>query len=163
VNALPNISLMTPGQKDAASDLFHLERFVQAQQSCYFQVLHELRRCRKESHWMWFIFPQIQGLGRSSTAEFYAIKSSAEAGAYLDHPVLGPRLLECAETILRCAGKSAEAIFGFPDHLKLRSSMTLFASVSEPNSIFKRVLARYFDGQLDERTIELLKTKARGA
>lgn len=105
---------------------------------------------------MWFVFPQIEGLGSSSTSKFYAIKSVEEARAYLNHPILGPRLLECCEVLLQSSGKSAAEIFAFPDDLKLRSSMTLFACTSDTESVFSRVLARYFDGQPDPRTLELL-------
>ena len=106
---------------------------------------------------MWFIFPQIDGLGRSSTAQCYAIKSTDEAKAYLDHPVLGPRLIECCKVPLQAKGISASDIFGFPDDLKLRSSMTLFASVSLADSVFSQVLGQYFEGQPDPHTLELLK------
>ena len=106
---------------------------------------------------MWFIFPQIDGLGRSSTARFYAIKNANEAKAYLDHPVLGARLMECCKALLQLTGKSASEIFGFPDDLKLCSSMTLFTVVSQPGSPFSRVLDQYFEGQSDSRTLELLK------
>ncbi len=109
---------------------------------------------------MWFIFPQIEGLGYSSTARFYAIKSKDEAKAYLDHPMLGKRLLECSEALLNIKGKSASDIFGYPDDLKLRSSMTLFASVSEPHSVFSQVLQQYFEGQPDQRTLDLLQRSA---
>ncbi len=105
---------------------------------------------------MWFIFPQIDGLGYSSTARFYAIKGKDEAKAYLSHPLLGKRLIECCESLLKIQGKSAAEIFGYPDDLKLRSSMTLLASVSEPDSVFSRVLAQYYGSQPDEQTLELL-------
>jgi len=106
---------------------------------------------------MWFIFPQIDGLGSSSAAKLYGIKSADEAKAYLSHPVLGPRLSECSAVLLRHQGVSASDIFGYPDDLKLRSSMTLFASVSEPDSVFSRVLKQYFEGQPDTRTLEILQ------
>src|SRR5512147_915500 len=141
----------------AAQDLFDLKRFVKAQDADYEEALREIKRGQKRSHWMWFIFPQIDGLGRSSTARFYAIKSADEAKAYLHHPVLGARLIECSKVLLQLQGLSASDIFGFPDDLKLRSSMTLFASVSEPDSVFSRVLGQYFAGQPDSRTLELLK------
>jgi len=120
------------------NDRFDLNRFVEAQEEIYPRALAEIKLSRKRSHWMWFIFPQIDGLGHSSTARLYAIKSKEEAKAYLDHPVLGKRLIECSEALLKIKGKSAEEIFGYPDDLKLRSSMTLFASVSEPDPIFSR-------------------------
>lgn len=139
-------------------DPFDLSRFKNAQERIYASVLTELRSGQKSSHWMWFIFPQVAGLGRSSTAQHYAIKSIAEAQAYLEDPVLGARLLECAEILEGLAGRSASAIFGYPDDLKLRSSLTLFASVAEdPHSVFVRVLEKYFEGEPDERTLELLE------
>lgn len=139
-------------------DPFDLSRFKTAQEKMYSSVLTELRSGRKNSHWMWFIFPQVDGLGRSATAQHYAIKSLAEARAYLKDPVLGARLLECAEELEALEGRTASAIFGYPDDLKLRSSLTLFASVSEdPHSVFVRVLEKYFEGEPDERTLELLE------
>jgi len=139
------------------SDPFDLGRFVAAQADVYAQALSEIKRGRKCSHWIWFIFPQIDGLGTSTTSRFYGIKSADEARAYLSHSVLGPRLTECSEVLLRSAAGSAEEIFGYPDYLKLRSSMTLFASVSGAGSVFEQVLAKYFDGEPDEKTLELLK------
>lgn len=142
-------------------DPFDLSRFIAAQAGVYERALAELKRGEKRSHWMWFIFPQLVGLGRSSTAQFYAIKSINEAKAYLSHPVLGQRLIECSKALLPFKQKSASDIFGFPDDLKLRSSMTLFASASEPDSVFSRVLGQYFEGQADPRTLELLTQGAR--
>jgi uncharacterized protein (DUF1810 family) len=139
------------------TDPFDLSRFVSAQQSIYDQALAELRAGRKRSHWMWFVFPQLAGLGHSPTTERYAIKSVAEARAYLAHPVVGSRLVECSEALLSLQGQSASEIFGDPDDLKLRSSMTLFAHVSEPGSVFSRVLDRYYDGEEDPRTLQLLE------
>ena len=133
-----------------------LTRFLEAQRETYATALSELRRGRKQSHWMWFIFPQIDGLGSSPTARHYAIKSRDEARAYLQHPVLGPRLLECAEAVLAIEARSAREIFGTPDDLKLRSSATLFAAVSPKGSVFERVLDKYFDGQPDQKTLSLL-------
>jgi uncharacterized protein (DUF1810 family) len=153
---------MVEQSEKAEADPFDLERFVKAQEGTYHRTLTELRMARKESHWMWFIFPQIAGLGSSSTARFYAIKSRQEAQAYLGHPILGPRLLECSKALLEHQGKSASEIFDYPDDLKLRSSMTLFYSVSESDSVFARVLAQYYEGQPDERTLELLKTSSSG-
>jgi uncharacterized protein (DUF1810 family) len=141
----------------ANDDPFDLNRFVEAQAGMYDRALAELKRGDKRSHWMWFIFPQIDGLGHSSTAQFFAIKSVDEAKAYLTHAVLGPRLIECSTVLLQLKGLSASDVFGFPDDLKLRSSMTLFASVSEPDSAFSRVLQQYYQGQPDEKTLELLK------
>ncbi|MGH7969631.1 MAG: DUF1810 domain-containing protein [Limisphaerales bacterium] len=135
---------------------FNLIRFLDAQEGIYSQALGEIRAGCKESHWMWFIFPQIDGLGRSSTAKFYAIRSRAEAKAYLEHPILGKRLIECSTALLHISGRSASEILGFPDVLKLRSSMTLFATVSQPDSVFAQVLDRYFAGERDPKTIELL-------
>ena len=137
-------------------DPHDLGRFVNAQNGVYNRALAELRSRRKKSHWMWFIFPQIDGLGHSPTAQHYAIKSRQEARAYLDHPVLDARLTECAETVLAIQGSSASAIFGYPDDLKLRSSMTLFEAVADPESIFARVLDRYHDGERDAKSLQLL-------
>jgi len=141
------------------SDGHDLERFVRAQEGTYDTAVTELRRGRKASHWMWFVFPQIAGLGRSPTAQRYAIRGLDEARAYLGHPVLGPRLRE-ASTILadelpRQPGMTAESIMGGIDALKLRSSMTLFHLASDGSeSVFQRVLDRYFDGELDQATID---------
>ncbi|WP_168582746.1 DUF1810 domain-containing protein [Gephyromycinifex aptenodytis] len=134
-----------------------LERFVTAQDQggTYQQALAEVRRGRKSSHWMWFIYPQIAGLGSSPTAQHYAIHGLEQARAYLAHPVLGPRLLESAQAALEAPGSDARAIFGGIDALKLRSSMTLFASAAPDESVFTAVLDRFFDGP-DPRTQELL-------
>ncbi len=137
-------------------DPFQLARFVAAQEETYDRALRELRRGRKESHWMWYIFPQIDGLGSSSTARRYAIKSADEARAYLSHPILGPRLLQCCQAILAVNGKSASDIFGFPDDMKLRSSMTLFAHVAGSHLEFAQVIEMYFSGHPDDRTIAIL-------
>ena len=145
------------GQAGAGSGSFGLERFVRAQAGIYDQVVAELRGGRKRTHWMWFIFPQIDGLGFSATTKHYAIKSVAEARAYLAHPVLGPRLQECSEVVLAVEGRGVSDIFGYPDDMKLKSSMTLFAQVSGPDSVFVRVLDKYFGGEGDSRTLELLK------
>ena len=142
------------------ADPFNLRRFISAQDPVYSAVRDELRGGRKRTHWMWFIFPQIDGLGFSSTSRHYAIKTKAEAQQYLQHPTLGARLVECAELVLRVQGKSALTIFGSPDDLKLRSSMTLFAAVSEPGSVFERVLGQYFQGQRDAKTLALLEQQA---
>lgn len=133
-----------------------LDRFLEAQSADYSRALTEIRAGRKRSHWMWYVFPQLAGLGFSSTARFYAIKDLAEAKDYLTHPVLGPRLLESMEAVLALEGKTAEEIFGSPDVLKLRSCATLFARVSPPDSVFHRVLGKYYDGIPDEATIRLL-------
>lgn len=135
---------------------FDLERFVQAQEPVYATVLAELRTGRKHSHWMWFIFPQIAGLGRSEMARRYAIASGDEAAAYLAHPLLGARLRECAGIVARHEGLSAEEIFGHPDDLKFRSSMTLFADVAPDEAVFQACIDKYFDGQPDEATLARL-------
>ena len=145
-----------------AGDPFDLARFTSAQEGVYGRALAEVRGGLKRSHWMWFIFPQIEGLGSSPTAEYYAIGSLAEARQYLRHPVLGARLRECAEAVLAVEGRSASEIFGYPDDLKLRSSMTLFARVAEADSVFARVLAKYYGGQQDPMTLGILKDLERG-
>jgi len=137
-----------------ADDLFNLSRFVLAQEPDYARVLAEIRSGRKRSHWMWYIFPQFEGLGSSSTSRHYAIKSRAEAEAYLQHPILGPRLLECCAAALGVEGRSALEIFGFPDDLKLRSCATLFASVAPPGSVFDQLLDQFFRGERDDRTLQ---------
>ncbi len=138
------------------SDILDLDRFVDAQESDYEQALGEIRSGRKRSHWMWYVFPQLEGLGMSSMSRLYSIKSAEEAKAYLRHPILGPRLKECVEAVLGVEGKSAFEIFGSPDDMKLRSCATLFASVSEHGSIFDRLLNKYFAGKRDEKTERLL-------
>jgi uncharacterized protein (DUF1810 family) len=138
------------------NDPHDLIRFAQAQEGHYRQALSEIRAGRKQSHWMWYIFPQFDGLGFSPTSRLYAIKSVAEAGAYLAHPVLGPRLVECCEAAVGVEGRSAAEVFGTPDDLKLRSCATLFAAVSPAGSVFERVLDRYFGGERDEQTLRLM-------
>ena len=138
-------------------DPYDLARFVEAQQGVYPQALAEIRQGRKRTHWMWFIFPQIDGLGVSSTSRRYAIKGPDEARAYLDHRVLGPRLVECIEAVLDLQGRSATEIFGTPDDLKLRSCATLFGSILPPGSAFSRVLQKYFPEGPDGKTLELLR------
>ena len=135
---------------------FDLDRFVDAQAPVYDQVLAELRRGRKTGHWMWFVFPQVAGLGRSDISRHYAIGSMAEARAYLEHPLLGGRLRECAGLVLAVEGTSAEAIFGDVDALKLRSCMTLFGRVAPDEPVFRDVIDRYFEGAPDETTMRLL-------
>lgn len=134
---------------------FDLDRFVRAQEGVYAQVLEELRAGRKRSHWMWFVFPQFDGLGTSEISRRYAIRSLEEARAYLRHPVLGARLVECTRTVNAHDGLSARELFGTPDDRKFRSSMTLFELVSEPGSPFARALDKYFAGERDGRTNEL--------
>jgi uncharacterized protein (DUF1810 family) len=139
------------------NDPFDLGRFVDAQEGVYDGVLTELRNGRKRTHWMWYIFPQVEGLGHSPTSRHYAIRSLTEARQYLRHPVLGRRLVECAEAVLGVDGRSASEIFGYPDDMKLKSSMTLFASVAGEDPVFDRVLEKYFHGQRDERTLRILE------
>jgi uncharacterized protein (DUF1810 family) len=138
-----------------ADDPYHLNRFVQAQKENYEHALAEVRSGRKRTHWMWYIFPQLDGLALSSTAKRYAIKSVEEAQAYVEHPILGPRLLECAEAVMHIEGRSAREIFGSPDDLKLRSCATLFACVLPPGSVFARLLQKYYRGGRDEKTLQL--------
>ncbi len=152
---------MTDAESPRTDDPFHLSRFVQAQQDDFESALAEIGSGRKRTHWMWYIFPQITGLGFSSTAQHYAIKSIAEARAYLDHPVLGPRLRQCAEAAVRVEGRSAREIFGSPDDLKLRSCATLFAMASPPGSVFDRLLEKYYRGERDPRTLRLLNIDRR--
>lgn len=140
-----------------SSGPFHLNRFLEAQEHSYSAALSEIRSGRKKTHWMWFIFPQVAGLGFSSTSVFYAINSLDEARAYLAHPVLGNRLEACCKALLELKGLTAHEIFGSPDDLKLRSSMTLFARVSTRGSVFEQVLARHFGGKPDIHTLQLLK------
>jgi uncharacterized protein (DUF1810 family) len=142
-------------------DPYNLSRFLRAQEDDHQQALSEIMSGRKRTHWMWYIFPQIDGLALSSTAKHYAIKSIEEAKAYLAHPVLGPRLLECAEAVVRVEGRSATEIFGSPDDLKLRSCATLFACVSPPGSVFDRLLGKYYGGGCDGKTLDLLGLSAR--
>ena len=135
-----------------------LDRFLQAQEPVWPRVLAELRAGKKRTHWMWFVFPQIKGLGHSDMAQRYAVQSLAEARAYLAHPVLAARLRECCQILLALESpSSALEVFGTPDDLKLRSCMTLFAKASAPGSVFDAVLQKYFGGQKDERTQALLK------
>ena len=140
-------------------DQYGLERFVRAQDGVYEQACAELRSGRKRTHWMWFIFPQIKGLGSSEMAVRFAISSIEEAKAYLEHPVLGERLRECARIVVAVEGRTAEEIFGYPDDLKFRSSMTLFAKaaeISEEELVFSQALDKYFGGKEDVGTVERL-------
>ncbi|WP_328702556.1 DUF1810 domain-containing protein [Belnapia mucosa] len=137
-------------------DPFDLERFVQAQEPVMAEVRRELGAGRKRTHWMWFIFPQLRALGRSPTAQHYGIASLAEAQAYMAHPVLGPRLVDCADLVRAVRGRSAHEIFGSPDDLKLRSSMTLFAAARPEATVFTDILRLYFEGNPDPLTAELL-------
>ena len=138
------------------SDPDLLARFIEAQEGVYQRALAELKAGRKRSHWIWFIFPQLEGLGFSAMSQRYAIKTRAEARAYLDHVILGPRLTSCVEALLNLEGRSADEIFGYPDEMKLRSCATLFAQVSSPGSIFHRLLEKYFNGEPDPKTLRLL-------
>ncbi len=135
---------------------YPLQRFVDAQASTYEQARSELAAGQKRSHWMWFIFPQIRGLGSSSMAQRFGISGAAEASAYLAHPVLGARLRVCTDLVNAVGGRSIEQIFGYPDDLKFHSSMTLFAQVSEDNAVFTTALERYFFGKVDHSTLERL-------
>jgi uncharacterized protein (DUF1810 family) len=139
-----------------APDPYDLNRFISAQEGVYDRALAELRAGEKRSHWMWFIFPQIEGLGHSPTARLYSIKSLEEARQYLAHPVLGTRLTACAESVLAVQGRSASDIFGHPDDWKLQSSMTLFELVSGPGSVFATVLDKYYQGKRDSKTLQIL-------
>ncbi|MGO9463695.1 MAG: DUF1810 domain-containing protein [Isosphaeraceae bacterium] len=148
---------MADANKPVGSDDPHdLGRFVKAQADDYDRALAEIRSGRKRSHWMWYIFPQFDGLGFSSTSRRYAIKSVAEAEAYLRHPVLGPRLIECVEAVLGVEGRSAFEIFGSPDDMKLRSCATLFACLSPAGSVFDRLLDQYFPSGRDGKTLRLM-------
>ena len=139
-----------------ANDPFNLQRFLEAQNPIYEQVCHELRAGEKRSHWMWFIFPQLRGLGSSPTAVAFGISSLAEARAYLEHPILGRRINECTRMVLAVENRSIYEILGYPDDLKFRSSMTLFASAGVDAQIFRDALQKYFDGVPDPLTLELL-------
>lgn len=141
---------------NSPADPHDLNRFVTAQAPDYARALAEVRAGRKRSHWMWYVFPQFDGLGFSSTSKHYAIKSRAEAVAYLEHSLLGPRLLECCEAALGVLEKTALEIFGSPDDMKLKSCATLFAAVSPPGSVFEKLLNKYFGGERDPKTLRLL-------
>ena len=144
-------------EPSGAGEPHNLNRFVQAQADDYARALAEIKSGRKQSHWMWYMFPQFDGLGFSSTSKRYAIKSIAEAQAYLAHSVLGPRLIECAEAVLGIEGRSAFEIFGSPDDMKLRSCATLFAYVSPQGSVFERLIGKYYGGERGGKTLRLLE------
>ena len=144
------------GRMRTAPDPYTLQRFVDAQRGVYAQVETELRAGRKESHWMWYIFPQIKGLGQSAMAQKYALSSVAEATEYLNHPELGKRLRECTQLVTAIDGRSIEDIFGYPDHLKFHSSMTLFAHATNDNQVFMDALRKYYRSEFDHQTIERL-------
>jgi uncharacterized protein (DUF1810 family) len=143
----------------SADDPYDLDRFVVAQRTSYERALGEIKAGRKHSHWMWYVFPQLAGLGFSATSKRYAIKSLDEARAYLSHPVLGPRLAQCASAALAVEGRTAWEIFDSPDDVKLRSCATLFAAVAGRDSVFQRLLDKYFDGAPDSETLRLLEPK----
>ena len=138
------------------TDIYNFQRFLDAQEGVYDTVLNELRAGKKSSHWIWFIFPQIAGLGHSEMAQQFSITSLDEAKAYLQHPILGSRLRACTQLVLDVEGRSAEEIFGYPDHLKFRSCMTLFLTAATDNTIFNDALLKYFDGKPDQLTLDLL-------
>jgi len=140
-------------------DRYALQRFVAAQDRVYDTVLAELRNGAKRSHWIWFVFPQLRGLGRSATAQHYGISSLEEARAYLAHPVLGPRLRDCTRLVAATDGRSVDEIFGWPDNLKVRSSMTLFSHATDDNGDFRAVLDKFYAGEDDPATVELLRTE----
>lgn len=135
---------------------YNLERFLDAQKNDYATALSEIKNGKKESHWMWYIFPQAMGLGYTSTSIHYSIKDLDEAKAYLDHPVLGKRLIEITNTALKLETNDARQVFGSPDNLKLKSSMTLFSLVPDADKVFEKVLDKFFDGKKDEKTLQLL-------
>ena len=136
--------------------MIDLQIFVQAQEDIYEQALAELKNGSKESHWMWFVFPQIAGLGNSEMARKYAIPNMADAKAYLSHDLLGSRLRECTEAVLAVEGRTAHEILGSPDDMKLKSCMTLFEVADGPDSVFSSILEKYFEGQRDERSLMIL-------
>ncbi len=140
-------------------DPHNLQRFVDAQERVFASVLSELQAGRKRSHWMWFVFPQIRGLGRTGMAWDFAIASRAEAEAYLDHAVLGPRLRQCCRLLLDVEGRSARTILGSPDDLKFRSCLTLFAGVASDNAVFEEALRKYYDGERCEPTLDFLESQ----
>jgi uncharacterized protein (DUF1810 family) len=142
--------------KTNTDDPHDLQRFVDAQSAVYANVCEELRDGRKRTHWMWFIFPQIAGLGRSAMAARFAIASREEAQAYFAHPVLGPRLSECTRLVMQVEGRTVEQIFGYPDDLKFQSCMTLFAEVAPDSPLFRDALQKYFAGAPDDSTLDRL-------
>jgi len=135
----------------------HLQRFIDAQKQDYATALDEMKNGRKISHWMWYIFPQIQGLGFSSTSQHYAISGLQEATAYLNHPILGQRLIEISKVLVQLDSSNAGQVFGSPDDMKLKSSMTLFASVPNADAVFQQVLDKFFQGNKDQKTLSILE------
>jgi len=150
------VNVTDTSNSPGTNDPHNLRRFVQAQRDDYERALSEILSGKKRTHWMWYVFPQFAGLAFSSTSNYYAIKSLEEARAYLAHPILGPRLGECAQAVVDLEGRSATQIFGSPDDLKLRSCATLFACVSPPGSVFHRLIGKYYRGELDGNTLRLL-------
>jgi len=148
--------MMQENSFSESGDPYDLSRFISAQEGVYDRAFAELTEGLKQSHWMWFIFPQIEGLGHSPTARQYSIRSVEEARQYLAHPVLGMRLKACAEAVLAVQGRSASDIFGHPDDWKLQSSMTLFELLSGPQSVFAQVLEKYYQGKRDSRTLQIV-------
>ena len=136
---------------------YNLDRFLEAQETSYSTALSEIKNGRKQSHWIWYIYPQIAGLGFSEYSKFYAICGLTEASQYLEHPVLGSRLIEISKELLKIEGKSANQIFGSPDDLKVKSCMTLFSAVKNADPVFESVLEKYFDGMKDSKTLQRLK------
>jgi len=136
-----------------------LQRFLDAQETTYSLALSEIKRGKKQSHWMWYIFPQVQGLGFSTTSQYYALTDAPEAEAFAQHPLLGSRLVRISEALLELPSNDATRILGSPDDAKLKSSMTLFASLPDPNPVFQRVLGKFFQGQPDERTLRILNPR----
>jgi uncharacterized protein (DUF1810 family) len=148
-----------PSDSHSIDDPYNLSRIVQAQEGSYELALSEINSGQKRTHWMWYIFPQLDGLAFSATSKKYSIKSVEEAKAYINHSLLGPRLLECAEAVVRIKGKTAAEIFGSPDDLKLRSCATLFAYVLPQGSVFDRLIDKYYRGERDSKTLQLLDIK----
>ena len=136
---------------------YDFERFYKAQEHDYETALSKIKNGRKESHWMWYIFPQVAGLGRSAMAGYYAFKGREEARAYIEDPILGKHLVEISEALLKVKSDHAEEVMGWPDNLKLKSCMTLFAEVAPCQPVFKKVLEKFFDGEMDEKTLDILK------
>ena len=144
-------------RKNMETDNYDLQRFVNAQENSYTIALSELKNGYKKSHWMWYIFPQIIGLGFSETAQFYAIKDLNEATLYFQHEILGKRLIEVSDVLLNLNNRSAMDIFGYPDDLKLCSSMTLFTQIVNTSLVFQNIIDKYFNGKYDQKTLQLLK------
>ena len=156
-SSFPNAGVILPIVPTAADDPHNLHRFVDAQSPVIANVMAELRQGRKRGHWIWFVFPQLKGLGHSANSEFFGIDSAQEAGAYLKHPILGPRLIECTQLVNAVEGRSAEGIFGDIDAIKFRSSMTLFANATQDNQIFVDAIDKYFAGEFDPLTVTYLQ------